>query len=72
MYVHKSAPSKPPCAHKTPGAEKTKKPKRGGASIRPRGRKRLKSQKGWRGAFTTFRLFRTGSVFSYPLVRIPT
>ena len=36
----------PPWLHKTPGAEKTKKPKRGGASIRPRGQKRLKSQKG--------------------------
>ena len=44
--LHKFRPPSPTWLHKTPGAEKTKKPKRGGASIRPRGQKRLKSQKG--------------------------
>ena len=46
-----------PRASIRPRYEKDEKAKKGGGSIRPRGRKRLKSQKGWRGAFTPFRLF---------------
>ena len=49
--LHKSYPSKPPCAHKTPGAEKTKKPKRGWLHKTPGAEKTKKPKRVARGFY---------------------